>query len=166
MLACLHVLGQPGFRVQETVQLGLNVLKDYRQGGENKGKQNSVNYSSRMQSEARIYATSEADELARVRPWPDWSSLFHFYMPYCFHQPFVIFTSRRSERHFSISSTLEIGDRELLGGLSWKTKQSAQGKKKRTHSAKPPAAGCSQRYPLVLHWRSGGQSDEADKKHN
>jgi len=36
MLACLHALGQPGLRVQETVQLGVNVLKDYRQEGKTK----------------------------------------------------------------------------------------------------------------------------------
>lgn len=35
--------------------------------GENEGKQNTVNYSSRMQSETYVYATSEADELATVR---------------------------------------------------------------------------------------------------
>lgn len=32
-LACLHVLGQPGLRVGEPVQLGVSDLRDYVCGG-------------------------------------------------------------------------------------------------------------------------------------
>lgn len=49
---------------RETVQLGVNVLKDY--GQEGKIKVNIINYSGLMQSETCFYATSEADELAAV----------------------------------------------------------------------------------------------------
>lgn len=38
-------------------------IKGLRTRGKNKGKQNTVNYSSHMRNEACVYATSEADEL-------------------------------------------------------------------------------------------------------
>lgn len=56
--------------------------------GENKGKQNTINFSNHTQSKAYVCATAEADELATVGLWPDWCSRCHLCKPQCSHQPF------------------------------------------------------------------------------
>lgn len=132
-------------------------LKGLCMWGENKGKQNTINYSSHTWSEAHVYAASEADELATERDLPGPTTAVSV-CPAPFIRPLPFSPAAGPEAHGSSSRTLSAA----MGGLSWKNKQGAQSKesnKGTSHSAsRLRRQCCAQRraeIPLLLPSGSG-----------